>query len=112
EGNGVFRVSSQGFSPTSDPGRFTLGATGTYTLLVEGSRADTGTGSYTLNVQPVSDEAFGLTVGATVSEAIDELGERDVYSFTLGSATRLYFDSLTGSATDSHFRCTLRSPAR
>ena len=99
-------------SASSDAGLFTLGATGTYTLLVEGSRIDTGVGSYTLNVQPVSDEAFGLTVGATVSEAIDEQGEQDVYSFTLGAPARLYFDSLTGlGGNDGNFRWGLQGPA-
>ena len=108
--NGVFDLGFSGAS--SDAGLFTLGATGTYTLLVEGSRIDTGVGSYTLNVQPVSDEAFGLTVGATVSEAIDEQGEQDVYSFTLGAPARLYFDSLTGlGGSDGNFRWALQGPA-
>ena len=106
-GNGVPGFSGDFSGTGSDVGPLTLPATGTYTLLLEGQIGDPGSGSYTFNAQPVSDEAFGLTVGATVTEAIDEAGERDVYSFTLGGDTRLYFDSLTNSS----IRWTLTGPA-
>src|SRR5438445_13147556 len=56
----------------ADVGPTTLGAAGRYTVLVEGSRLDAANpGSYTFNVQPVSDEAFALTLGATTTEAIE-----------------------------------------
>src|SRR5678816_2738980 len=89
-------------------GPFTLGTAGTYTLLIEGRFFDSGTGSYTFNVQPVSDQSLTLTVGATVSGAIDETGEVDRYGFTLTNESQLYFDSFTNS---SNFRWTLAGPA-
>ena len=105
--NGVFEGAFNSAS-SSDQGPLTLARAGTYTLLVEGRVFDTGTGSYTFNVQPVSDEAFGLTVGELVTEAIDEAGERDVYSFALSESTRVYFDSQTNSGS---IRWTLSGPA-
>ncbi|MHB0961459.1 MAG: RHS repeat-associated core domain-containing protein [Pirellulaceae bacterium] len=75
-----------------------LQATGNYTLLVEGYYHDTGTGSYTINVQPIAPVVpQALTLGSTVSEAIAVAGEQDVYQFTLESASNLYFDSLTNN---------------
>jgi ELWxxDGT repeat protein len=55
-------------------------------------------GSYQINVQPVTDETFALILGATNTDVIDEIGEQDHYLFTLGSAARVYFDSLTNNA--------------
>src|SRR5262245_31082226 len=80
---------------TSDAGPLTLASAGTYTLLLEGPITGTGTDAYTFTAQPVTDESFGLTLGATVAEAIDEQGEQDVYSFSLAGDARLYLDALT-----------------
>src|SRR2546427_1402936 len=89
-------VPERDFNSTgSDSGTVTLSVAGTYTILVEGRFFESGVGSYAFNVRPVSDEAFGLTVGALVTGAIDETGERDVYSFTLARAARVYFENFT-----------------
>ena len=72
-----------GFSgTTSDVGPFALPSTGTYTLMIEGSRFDSAA-SYSFNIVPVSNELnpVALVFGGTVNEAIDEPGETDSYTF-------------------------------
>jgi len=95
-------------SASSDVGPLTLASAGTYTLLLEGSVARTATDAYTFTAQPVTDEAFGLTLGSTVSEVVDAQREKDVYSFSLASDARLYFDSFTN---DQNVLWTLTGPA-
>ena len=101
-GNLVF---DKGFSDPSnaDAGPITLSLTGTYTLMIEGSRFDAAS-SYSFNIVPVSNELnpVPLVLGGTVSEAIDEQGETDSYTFSLATASMLYFDML--SPNDSNFR--------
>src|SRR5262249_44476009 len=67
-----------------------LPVTGTYTLLVEGNLISTGTGSYTINVQPMGNVPVNplpsgspLTLGGTISDSIAAAGEQDRYRFTL-----------------------------
>ncbi|MDH4349648.1 MAG: hypothetical protein OEW56_00680, partial [Gemmatimonadota bacterium] len=86
------------FGPTSfssDVDVLTLELGGTYTLLLEGYVYANIPVSYAFNIQPVSDEAASLVVGAPVSGSIAHAGQVDRYSFTLGEAAQLYFDSLT-----------------
>jgi hypothetical protein len=92
-----------------------LAAGGTYTLLVEGSRLDTGAASYTFVVSPQGNippppppAGTALVLGATVSGSIGASGESDIFSFSLPSDARLYFDSFTN---DSSLRWTLAGPA-
>ena len=73
----------------------TLNFNGTYTLLLEGYVYDSAPASYSFNIQPVSDDAASLVVGALVSGSIAHAGQLDRYTFTLGEATKLYFDSLS-----------------
>jgi hypothetical protein len=95
--NTVFETS---FTINSDVGPLTLTRPGTYTLLLEGRHFDTVVGSYTVVVVPVSDELNPqpLSLNTTLTEAIDEAGEVDRYTFTLGGSTRIYFDSLTNNS--------------
>jgi hypothetical protein len=96
----AFNTPSGSTGGTSDVGPLTLPNAGIYTLAIEGRRTDTaGTGDYTINVIPVTDETAPLVFGLTYSDAIDEIGERDHYTFTLGEAGRFYFDSLSNIAT-------------
>ncbi|TAK52487.1 MAG: LEPR-XLL domain-containing protein, partial [Gammaproteobacteria bacterium] len=74
----------------------TLAMTGTYTLLVEGRRSNTGTVSYGFNVWPVSDDTTELVLDTQTSGSISQPGQRDLYTFTLAEDRRLYFDSLSG----------------
>ncbi|MDH4094617.1 MAG: LEPR-XLL domain-containing protein, partial [Betaproteobacteria bacterium] len=86
------------FGPTPsywDVDVLTLEASGSYTLLLEGWVYSSTPESYAFNVQPVSDEAAVLAVGAPVSGSIAHAGQVDRYSFTLGAATQLYFDALS-----------------
>src|SRR5262249_35114439 len=93
---------------SSDVDVLTLAQAGTYTLLVEGSNAATGTGSYTFNVRPVADTTTTLALGTEVSDAINSPGQTRHYTFTLPAAARLYFDALAGASTMSW---TLSGPA-
>jgi hypothetical protein len=81
----------------ADRGPFVLGVGGTYTLVVEGYFSDTGSGSYTVNVVPVTDGASSLTVGSVVNGAIAVSGQAQVYSFALPASATLYFDSLANN---------------
>ena len=89
-GNELFQT---GFG---DVDTLTLFNAGTYTLLVEGSRFDSGIGNYTFNVQPVAPVVEqALALGGTVNNTIALPGEHDAYTFTLAADANLYFDSLT-----------------
>ncbi|MDZ4852765.1 MAG: hypothetical protein SGI77_26055 [Pirellulaceae bacterium] len=80
-----------------------LGMTGTYTLLIEGYIYDTGTIDYGItanflsNTPPIPFTGTALTLGTTVSSTIGVAGEQDFYTFTLGAASRLYFDHLSSA---------------
>jgi subtilase family serine protease len=82
-----------------------LSQTGTYILLFEGSPFNSGSGSYSFNVQPVIDPIpEPLTLNSTINGSIDTVGSEKRYTFNLSSASRLYFDSLTN---DYNFTWTL-----
>ncbi|MDZ4849745.1 MAG: cadherin repeat domain-containing protein, partial [Pirellulaceae bacterium] len=79
----------------SDSEPAALSIAGTYTILIEGYIFDSGTTSYSFNVQPLVVTApVALTIGTTVSSNIGVAGEKDRYTFTLASDKRLYFDAL------------------
>ncbi len=104
-------VDAYGDTPISqslfgDAGPLALGA-GTYTLLIEGYIGDTGSGSYTFNVVPVTDGLQALSLGGVVNGAIAMPGQRQQYTFTLPAAARLYFDALTNN---SNLRWSLDGP--
>jgi YD repeat-containing protein len=71
-GNDVFNTTFQTGSPFNE----TLAQAGSYTLLIEGDVANTGSGSYTFNVQlqgntpPTPPTGTALTLGNTVSDSI------------------------------------------
>ena len=92
---------------STDGGRITLTATGTYTVLVEGGVADTTAASYSFNVVPVTDPPHPLSLGATVSASLAAPAEQDRYTFNLAALSLLYFDSLTNN---SNLRWSLAGP--
>ena len=96
-----------GTALSTDGGRLTLAATGTYTVLVEGGVADTTAASYSFNVVPVSDSTQPLALGATVSASLAAPGEQDRYTFSLAAPSLLYFDSMTNN---SNLRWSLAGP--
>ena len=69
---------------------------GTYTILVEGWRANVDQDTYTINLrrQDVRD-AGNLTLGARTVDSITQPNEEVAYSFTLGSDSFVHFDSFT-----------------
>ncbi|MDD5388106.1 MAG: Ig-like domain-containing protein [Gallionellaceae bacterium] len=68
---------------------FTPTWTGDYILAVASNSA-----SFTVRLAP--DEVSVLTLGATTSGAIDQIGERDIYTFNLAQDSLLFFDTLMG----------------
>jgi RHS repeat-associated protein len=105
-GNIVF--ASRFASTTSDVDVQTLAQPGTYTLLLEGNLTDTGTGTYTVNVQPAPGSTTALALGSTVNGSLATAGDQDRYTFTLPGAALLYFDSLTSNL---NFNWTLTGPS-
>ncbi|HLF95978.1 MAG TPA: CARDB domain-containing protein, partial [Methylococcaceae bacterium] len=99
------------FGPTylssGDVDVVTLGFSGTYTLMIEGTVNAGGTNDYSFNVQKVSDETAVLTVGDIIAGSIAHAGQRDFYAFSLAEARRLYFDSFTDNG---NFKWTLTGP--
>lgn len=92
-GNQVFRTSWADVEP------FTLPASGTYYLLVEGRVYNTtDTGQYSFNLVPVADAQTTISVGDEVAGTISNPGQQVRYSFTLPAEAILYFDSLTPNA--------------
>jgi RHS repeat-associated protein len=74
--------------------------TGTYTLLVEAWRANTGTDTYTINVLPVpATLRNAMTVGETITDLLTVNGQTAEYTFSVSDYTQVSFDSLTNSAT-------------
>lgn len=69
--------------------------TGSYTLLVEGQINDTQPGTYQFTVHRIDETRMPLTLGDVTSGSIDVGGDVDFYSFTVDSASRFHFDSLT-----------------
>ncbi|MCP5368563.1 MAG: LEPR-XLL domain-containing protein, partial [Hyphomicrobiales bacterium] len=85
----------------------TLALDGMYTLLAEGRIYAGNRNTYTFTVQHIVDDTVALALDTPVSGAIDHVGQRDHYTFTLATDARLYFDTLTNS---SAFNWTLTGP--
>lgn len=83
-------------------GPHTVSADGTYTLLVEGGRAndELQIDTYSINVHkvPAATET-PLNLGEIVTDAFSTLGEEAIYTFSVTDFTQVHFDSLTNSST-------------
>src|SRR5262249_1843003 len=90
-GNNVFGP----LSATSDVERPVLAQSGTYFLLIEGAQSNTGTVTYSFNVQPTNDTTQVLTLNAAVNGNISVAGKRDLYTFSLAAPALLDFDAQT-----------------
>ena len=82
----------------NDGGRVNLSASGTNTLLIEGSINNTGTLSYSFNAEPIADTTETLTLGGLTNGNLAAPGQQDSYTFNLAANALLYFDSLTNIA--------------
>ncbi|WP_164103003.1 RHS repeat-associated core domain-containing protein [Candidatus Laterigemmans baculatus] len=81
---------------TTDIDPLALEVAGMYRLLVEGAPFDVGSAEYTLNVQPVLDSnPTPLSLETTIQGTLANTGQSQAHTFTLTSASQLYFDSLT-----------------
>ncbi|MHC5537390.1 Ig-like domain-containing protein [Singulisphaera rosea] len=83
---------------TNDSGRIKLPSSGIYTLVLQGDFGATGTTNATFNVRPVTDVTASLTLGTPVSSSIAIPNQQRIYTFTLASPTRLWFDSQVSSS--------------
>jgi len=71
----------------------TLPVDGLYTLLLEGSNSS-GTTNYSFVAVTPETTSTALTLGETVTGAIEEPAEVDIYTFDVTAGSRLYFDGL------------------
>jgi hypothetical protein len=85
-----------------DPGLFTLGQTGTYSILVHGSTDRTGAYRFQLQdgsgivtpVPPTPVPATGAQIGFEVADSLNAVGERKSYTFTAEPGQMLYLDGM------------------
>ncbi len=82
----------------SDVDVTTLTQSGTYTLLLEGGIADSGIGTYRINIQPAPAVTTALSLGSTIDGSIAIPGEQDKFTFTLADRTLVAFDARTNAA--------------
>ncbi len=101
-------------STTDDVTALTLGLSGVYTLVLQAAYWQSGdiayafTASRTATGIATTPTGSGLAFGQTYTGTIDTAGQSDDYVFTIGSTTRVVFDSLS---TDSHVTWSLVGPA-
>lgn len=90
-----------GFGGGSDPGVFTLAATGTYTIIV-GDNSDPNTGTYSFRLgSPPAPQQFALVLGTTVAPdapgpgagTIETPYQQDIYTFTAAAGQRVLIAS-------------------
>ncbi|MBL8814930.1 MAG: cadherin repeat domain-containing protein, partial [Planctomyces sp.] len=81
---------------------------GVYTVIVAGNFRDPDSVSYAFNIQPALTSTEPLTVGSVITGEITETGDTDLYTFTLGSDSKLTFDGLSGL---SGIRWSLNGPS-
>ncbi len=86
----------------ADPGKFTLGSTGTYSLKVTGS----ATGTYSFRITNVAaPQTFAYTLGSTVVNGtpsagagnIEQPGSVDSYTFSAAAGQKVFVDQLAAS---------------
>src|SRR5258708_37003488 len=66
----------------------TLALAGRYTLVVAGNVYDTGTASYTFNVQPPVTSNSALTLGQATNGQITTAGGTNSFTFALAAPTQ------------------------
>ncbi|MCA9039548.1 MAG: hypothetical protein KDA65_04295, partial [Planctomycetaceae bacterium] len=83
---------------SSDVGTIHFHEGGTYSLLIEGDEADSGTPGYTVEVISQGTDTSSpapLDLSQVVSGNISASLEQDTFTFTLGSGGLYYFDAIT-----------------
>ena len=83
------------FQGISDVDVITASQTGLYTLLIEGRYNATGTNTYRINVQPVTDTLTPIDLNTRVDGAISVPGQQAIHTFSLSARTQIAFDALT-----------------
>ncbi len=80
-------------------------------MLLEGALSNSGIGTYTINVQPVTIASQPLTLGSLVNGSIDIPGGQDQYTFSLPAPALLYFDALSSNGSFKGDVLALTGPA-
>ncbi len=102
----------------NDPGSIFLETSGTYTLQV-GGNLNSGTGAYSLRIQPVPpDDEFNIQIGQTIEANADQVGmggiefpgARDVYRFEGVAGQRLFVQLLSSVQELGSMPWTLEDP--
>lgn len=84
-----------------------LPATGRYRLIIDGDISNTAATSYQFTAGVPTNLSTAISLGQTVTGNTTQPGQRNDFTFTVASDTRLYFDSLTN---DSSFIWGLAGP--
>ncbi len=92
----------------SDLGAIVAETDGVYTLAIEGAIGNLSAAALDVRLVPVQTIAAAMNFGDTVSGTVDMPGQTVAYAFTLGSDTRVLFDTL---AADSGLYWTLTGAA-
>ncbi|WP_010587213.1 hypothetical protein, partial [Schlesneria paludicola] len=90
-----------------DTFRITLPDSGTYTLLVNGMAANTGSISYAISVKNSVDTNAALALNSSVSSSLAIPGQIQNYNFDLTAPAQLWFD---GQSDTSNLNWVLTSP--
>ena len=85
-----------------------LAVSGSYRLIIEGAISNTAATSVSFTGGIPTPTTTAITLGQLVTGANTQPGQRNDYTFTLATETRLYFDSLTN---DSAFIWGLAGPS-
>ncbi len=85
------------FSPSSDPDRFVVLRSGTYTLLLEGYIYNNTDLSYSFALNEVSDVVRAVALDSLIEGTLAAAGQRHKLTFSLASDTRVFFDTLLQS---------------
>ncbi len=91
----------------NDVDLFTAAAAGDYVLALEGRIYNGNSSAYQFKVERVEDQTQAMGLNTQINGSIDQVGQRQNFTFTLDADSLLYFDSLTAS---NSFTWTLAGP--
>ncbi len=100
---GLNNQSLTSFYPYAGSPTVTLPATGDYLLTVAGSNSTATSDTYSFTVVQNTTPTDSLTLGATVTGSISNVGDTHTYTFQGTTGQHLYLDGLGATSTGSFF---------